>query len=67
MPLGQKKKKQNIKKKQYCNKFNKDLKNGPHQKKKILKKKKELSVKWRHEELNLGEKGKMQNYAIISQ
>ena len=30
----------NIKQKQYCNKFNKDFKNGPHQnKKKILKKK----------------------------
>ena len=29
---------QNIKQKQYCNKFNKDFKNGPHQK--ILKKKK---------------------------
>ena len=25
-------KSQNIKQKQYCNKFNKDLKNGPHQK-----------------------------------
>ena len=24
---------QNIKQKQYCNKFNKDFKNGPHQKK----------------------------------
>ena len=33
---------QNIKQKQYCNKFNKDFKNGPHQK--ILKKKKQLSV-----------------------
>ena len=31
-------KSQNIKQKQYCNKFNKDFKNGPHQK--ILKKKK---------------------------
>ena len=31
---------QNIKQKQYCNKFNKDLKNGPHQKKKSKKKKK---------------------------
>lgn len=33
-------KKQNINQKQYCNKFNKGLKNGPHQKKKksILKK-----------------------------
>ena len=29
-----KKKKQNIKQKQYCNKFNKDFKNDPHQKKK---------------------------------
>ena len=29
---------QSIKQKQYCNKFNKDFKNGPHQKKKILKK-----------------------------
>ena len=27
-------KNQNIKQKQYCNKFNKDFKNGPHQKKK---------------------------------
>ena len=27
-------KNQNIKHKQYCNKFNKDFKNGPHQKKK---------------------------------
>ena len=31
-------KNQNIKQKQYCNKFNKDFKNGPHQK--VLKKKK---------------------------
>ena len=30
---------QNIKQKKYCNKFNKDFKNGPHQKKKNLKKK----------------------------
>ena len=27
-------KNQNIKQKQYCNKFNKDFKNGPHQKEK---------------------------------
>ena len=27
-------KNQNIKQKQYCDKFNKDFKNGPHQKKK---------------------------------
>ena len=31
-------KNQNIKQKQYCDKFNKNFKNGPHQKKKILKK-----------------------------
>ena len=36
MPRRQKN--QNIKQKQYCNKFNKDFKNGPHQKKKSLKK-----------------------------
>ena len=32
IPWGQKN--QNIKQKQYCNKFNQDFKNGPHQKKK---------------------------------
>ena len=32
-------KNQNIKQKQYCNKFNEDFKNGPHQK--ILKKKRQ--------------------------
>ena len=31
-------KNQNIKQKQYCNKFNKDFKNGPHQKEYVLKK-----------------------------
>ena len=31
-------KNQNIKQKQYYNKFNKDFKNGPHQKKKLKKK-----------------------------
>ena len=35
-------KKQNIKQKQYCNKFHKDLKNGPHQKIYIKKKKEKL-------------------------
>ena len=35
MPCGQKN--QNIKQKQYCNKFSKDFKNGPHQKKKSKK------------------------------
>ena len=34
----------NQKQKQYCNKFNKDFKNGPHQKKKNLKKKKKRNV-----------------------
>ena len=32
-------KNQNIKQKQYCNKFNKDFKNGLHQKKSLKKKK----------------------------
>ena len=31
---------QNIKEKQYCNKFNKDFKNDPHQKPNLFKKKK---------------------------
>ena len=31
--VEQPKKKQNIKQREYCNKFNKDFKNGPHQKK----------------------------------
>ena len=34
-------KNQNIKPKQYCNKFNKDFKNGPHQKKKKISNKKQ--------------------------
>ena len=37
-PKNQNRKKQ----KQYCNKFKKDFKNDPHQKKKILKKKEPL-------------------------
>ena len=38
-------KNKNIKQKQYCNKFNKDFKNGPHQKKKKkLKKEKETQT-----------------------
>ena len=31
-------KNQNIKQKQYCNKFNKDFKNGPHKKKSLKNK-----------------------------
>ena len=31
---------QNLKQKQYCNKFNKDFKNGPHQKINLKKKQK---------------------------
>ena len=38
IPHASQPKNQNIKQKQYCNKFNKDFKNGPDQK--ILKKKK---------------------------
>ena len=32
----------NIKQKQYCNKFSKNFKTGPHQKKSLQKKKKEM-------------------------
>ena len=39
IPHASQSKNQNIKQKQYCNKFSKDFKNGPHPKKKILKKK----------------------------
>ena len=35
IPHASRPKNQNIKQKQYCNKFNKDFKNGPH--KKIIK------------------------------
>ena len=37
---------QNIIQRQYCNKFNKDLKNGPHQKKKkkSLKERKKVTI-----------------------
>ena len=34
IPQALRPKKKNIKQKQYCNRFNKDFKNGPHQKKK---------------------------------
>ena len=40
IPHASRPKNQTIKQKQYCNEFNKDFKNGPHQKKKNLKKKK---------------------------
>ena len=33
MPHGQRTKKKKKKRKHYCNRFNKDFKNGPHQKK----------------------------------
>ena len=36
IPHASQPKNQNIKRKQYCNKFNKDFKNDPHQKKKNL-------------------------------
>ena len=39
IPHAWRPKNQNIKQKQYCNKFNKDFKNGPHQKKKKTLKK----------------------------
>ena len=34
IPHASRPKNQNLKQKQYCNKFNKDFKNGPHQEKK---------------------------------
>ena len=40
----QPKKKNHIKKKQRCNEFNKDFKIGPHQNKKIFKKKKVTEI-----------------------
>ena len=43
MPRGQKTK-QNIEEKQYCNRFNKDFKNGPHQKIIFKKNVKHLAV-----------------------
>ena len=39
IPHASRTKNQNIKQKQYCNKFNKDFKNVPNQKKKNLKRK----------------------------
>ena len=38
IPHASRPRNQNIKQTQYCNKFNKDFKNGPHQKRKSLKK-----------------------------
>ena len=40
IPHALRPKSQNIKQKQYCNKFSKDFKNGPHQKKPLKKKSK---------------------------
>ena len=37
MPHGQKQKQKNTKHEQYCNKFNKEFKNGPYQKRKLKK------------------------------
>ena len=37
---------QNIKQKQYCNKFNEDFINGPHQKINSLKRKEQIGVSW---------------------
>ena len=38
IPGGSRPKNQNIKQKQHCNKFNKDFKTGPHQKRNLKKK-----------------------------
>ena len=42
IPRASQTKNQNIKRKEYCNKFNKDFKNGQHQKKNLKKKKTSL-------------------------
>ena len=44
IPHASRPKNQNIKQKQYCNKFNKDFKSGPHEKKKIKKKERIVSM-----------------------
>ena len=44
IPHASRPKNQNKKQKQYCNKFNKDFKNGPHQKKIFKKKEYVLSI-----------------------
>ena len=54
MPHGQKNK--NIKQKQYCNKFNKDFKNDPHQKKKKIFKKKEKETQTSRKDGEIREK-----------
>ena len=41
IPGASRPKTQNIKQKQYCNKFNKDFKTGPHQKRNLKKEKKD--------------------------
>ena len=45
IPLALWPKNQNIKQKQYCDKFNKDFKTGPHQKNKKKKKEEEEGMK----------------------
>ena len=51
---------QNIKQKQYCNKVNKDFKNGPHQKKN-LKKKKDLRMRCPYHEHSLPVQHRVKN------
>ena len=43
IPHPSRPKNQNIKQKQYCNKFNKDFKNGPHQKKRQMGRKSRMT------------------------
>ena len=43
--MPQNKTKQNVKQKQYCNKFNKDFKNGPYQNTNLKKKKTEFETR----------------------
>ena len=51
IPQASQPKNQNIKKKQYCNKFKKDFKNGPYQK--IFKKNQSKQTKLQAQRLNI--------------
>ena len=52
IPRASRPKNQNIEQKRYCNKFNKDFKIGPHQKKKKIFKKKPYSNSFNDDQSN---------------
>ena len=55
IPHASQSKNQNIKQKQYCNKFSKDFKNGPHLKKKKFLRKKVTGLEKGQGEKNVGD------------